>query len=153
MILSILTLVFYIACTILGVAYLTLFERKVLSLPQYRVGPNKVSIKGVVQPVLDGIKLLSKEGVTTRIKEWVYFHIAPVGSLFLMLCTWGVIPSIFNFLSWFYSVFMSLVILGLGVYMIIFSGWSSNSMSFIRWGLILCPVCSNINAIVYVISL
>ena len=76
MILSILTLVFYIACTILGVAYLTLFERKVLSLPQYRVGPNKVSIKGVVQPVLDGIKLLSKEGVTTRIKEWVYFHIA-----------------------------------------------------------------------------
>jgi NADH:ubiquinone oxidoreductase subunit H len=40
---------------------LTLFERKVLSLPQYRVGPNKVSIKGVVQPVLDGIKLLSKD--------------------------------------------------------------------------------------------
>ena len=69
MILSILTLVFYIACTILGVAYLTLFERKVLSLPQYRVGPNKVSIKGVVQPVLDGIKLLSKEGVTTSIQE------------------------------------------------------------------------------------
>jgi NADH:ubiquinone oxidoreductase subunit H len=56
-----------------------------------------VSIKGVVQPVLDGIKLLSKEGVTTRIKEWVYFHIAPVGSLFLMLCSWGVIPSILHF--------------------------------------------------------
>jgi NADH-quinone oxidoreductase subunit H len=69
MILSILTLVFYIALGILGVAYLTLFERKVLSLPQYRVGPNKVSIKGVVQPVLDGIKLLSKEGVTTSIQE------------------------------------------------------------------------------------
>ena len=42
-------------------ASITLFERKVLSLPQYRVGPNKVSIKGVVQPVLDGIKLLSKD--------------------------------------------------------------------------------------------
>ena len=40
MILSILTQVFYIACIILGVAYLTLFERKVLSLPQYRVGPS-----------------------------------------------------------------------------------------------------------------
>ena len=69
MILSILTLIILLACTLLGVAYLTLFERKVLSLPQYRVGPNKVSIKGVVQPVLDGIKLLSKEGVTTSIQE------------------------------------------------------------------------------------
>ena len=123
MILSILTLVFYIACIILGVAYLTLFERKVLSLPQYRVGPNKVSIKGLLQPVLDGIKLLGKEGVTTRIKEWVYFYIAPVGSLFLILCTWGVIPAIFFYLSWFYSVLFALVILGLGVYMIMVAGW------------------------------
>ena len=127
MILSILTLVFYIACIILGVAYLTLFERKVLSLPQYRVGPNKVSIKGLLQPVLDGIKLLGKEGVTTRIKEWVYFYIAPVGSLFLILCTWGVIPAIFFYLSWFYSVLFALVILGLGVYMIMVAGWSSKS--------------------------
>ena len=69
MILSILTLLIGLFCTILGVAYLTLFERKVLSLPQYRVGPNKVSMKGNVQPVLDGIKLLSKEGVTTRVLE------------------------------------------------------------------------------------
>ena len=51
----------------------------------------------------------------------------PVGSLFLKLCTWGVIPSIFFYLSWFYSVFFALVILGLGVYMIILSGWSSKS--------------------------
>ena len=90
MLLSLITLVLYILCVILGVAYVTLFERKVLSLSQLRIGPNKVSIKGVFQPVLDGIKLLIKESIRSRFKEWVYFYIAPVGSLFLMLLSWGV---------------------------------------------------------------
>ena len=51
MLLSLITLVLYILCVILGVAYVTLFERKVLSLSQLRIGPNKVSIKGDIQPV------------------------------------------------------------------------------------------------------
>ena len=44
-----------------------------------------------------------------------------------MLCTWSLIPSLFFHLSWFYSVLGILVILGLNVYMIILSGWSSKS--------------------------
>lgn len=48
---------------LMSVALVTLFERKVLSLRQFRKGPNKTGVGGVVQPVIDGVKLLYKERI------------------------------------------------------------------------------------------
>ena len=48
---------------LLSVAFFTLFERKVIGLFHLRLGPNKVSIIGLVQPLLDAFKLLSKQDI------------------------------------------------------------------------------------------
>ncbi len=52
--------VFSILLMLIRVAFITLFERKVLALRQFRLGPNKILLKGILQPVLDGIKLFQK---------------------------------------------------------------------------------------------
>ena len=46
---------------LIGVAYITLGERKIMGAMQRRVGPNKVGVYGIIQPIADGIKLLIKE--------------------------------------------------------------------------------------------
>jgi hypothetical protein len=66
-----------------SVAFFTLFERKVIGLFHLRLGPNKVSIIGLVQPLLDGLKLFSKQNlVPLRANKFVY-NLAPQIGLFL----------------------------------------------------------------------
>lgn len=63
---------------LLRVAFYTLFERKLLSYTQGRVGPNKVRVGGLLQPLLDGIKLLSKEFLYPQFSSIVLFLFSPI---------------------------------------------------------------------------
>ena len=66
-----------------SVAFFTLFERKVIGLFHLRLGPNKVSIIGLVQPLLDGLKLFTKQNlVPLRANKFIY-NLAPQLGLFL----------------------------------------------------------------------
>lgn len=120
---------FLVVPLLIGIAYLTLAERKVIAAMQRRRGPNVVGVFGILQPLADGLKLFLKETILPSNANKLLFVIAPVLTFFLSLVGWSVIP--FNETSSFsdlnLGVLYMLSISSLSVYGILISGWSSNS--------------------------
>ncbi len=114
---------------LVAVAYLTYAERKVLAAAQLRKGPNVVGPFGLLQPIADALKLLTKETVIPTGANRGVFLAAPILTFVLSLIAWAVIPFgpgmvIANINVGILYLF---AISSLGVYGIIMAGWSSNS--------------------------
>lgn len=77
---------------LIGVAYFTLAERQLMSAIQRRRGPNVVGVFGILQPLADGLKLLTKETVIPSSANPFVFLLAPVLTFLLALLGWAVIP-------------------------------------------------------------
>jgi NADH-ubiquinone oxidoreductase chain 1 len=114
---------------LLSVAFMTIVERKQLAAHQRRVGPTVVGYYGILQPFADALKLVLKETVIPSQSNKVLFYLAPVSTLIFSLLGWGIIPfgqglTLFDFSL---GILYTLALSSLGVYGILFAGWSANS--------------------------
>ncbi len=114
---------------LLAVAFVTIIERKQLAAHQRRVGPNTSGYYGTLQPFADALKLILKETVIPSQSNKILFHLAPVSTLIFSLLGWGIIPFgqglTLSDLS--LGILYTLALSSLGVYGILFAGWSANS--------------------------
>jgi len=120
---------------ILSVAYLTLWERKLIGWMQLRRGPNRVTLFGIPgthyigQPFADVVKLLIKEIVVPSKSNKGLFRIAPAITLIPAFAVWAVVPvapqyAIANVDA---GLLYVLSLTSVGVYGVILAGWASNS--------------------------
>lgn len=111
------------------VAYLTLWERKLIGWMHVRLGPNRVGPAGLLQPIADALKLLLKEIIIPAKANRALFVIAPIMTIMPALAAWAVIPFgpetvLANVNA---GLLFVMAITSLEVYGVIIAGWASNS--------------------------
>lgn len=112
-----------------AVAYLTLWERKLLGWMQARIGPNRVGPWGLLQPIADAVKLLTKEIIRPTAAAKGLFLLGPLMSIMPALAAWVVIPfgpevALSNINA---GLLLLIAITSIEVYGVIIAGWASNS--------------------------
>jgi len=114
----------------LGVAWLTFAERKIIGYMQVRMGPNRVGPHGWLQPIADALKLMLKEIIIPRQSNVYLFIIAPILAIAPAIAAWAVIPFDNNGVvvaDINAGVLYVLAVSSIVVYGIVISGWASNS--------------------------
>lgn len=120
---------------LVGVAFLTLLERKALGYLQTRKGPNKAGVDGVLQPVGDALKLLTNEPLTPRIRRAIVYYLSPMLSFSIILILWFTYPTAVGGTEMRLGLVFILCCLRGGVYPVLRGGWTSNSKYSLLGGL------------------
>jgi NADH-quinone oxidoreductase subunit H len=128
-IVTVLKIVAVLIPLILGVAYFTYWERKIIGWIQNRIGPHRVGWRGLLQPFADLLKMLFKEVVVPSSANRFLFLTAPMLSLVPALLVWAAVPMNPHFViaNINAGLLYILALTSLGVYGVILAGWASNS--------------------------
>ena len=111
------------------VAYLTLWERKMIGWMHVRIGPNRTGPAGLLQPIADALKLLLKEIIIPAKASKALFVIAPIMTIMPALAAWVVVPfgpdvALANVNA---GLLLVMALTSMEVYGVIIAGWASNS--------------------------
>ncbi|CAK7192231.1 NADH-quinone oxidoreductase subunit H [Commensalibacter sp. Nvir] len=114
---------------LIGIAYLTWIERKILAAIMLRKGPNVVGPFGLLQPFADAIKMIFKETIIPARANRIIFFLAPIIGFTLSMAAWAVIPTHDGWAvaNLNIGVLYLLAISSLSVYATLLAGWASNS--------------------------
>ena len=128
-IISLLEVIFVLVPALVGVAYVTIAERKTMASMQRRLGPNAVGYYGLLQAFADALKLLLKEYVAPTQANIILFFLGPVITLIFSLLGYAVIPygpglTVNDFSL---GIYYMLAVSSLATYGILLAGWSANS--------------------------
>lgn len=126
---NLIKIVCVLAPLMIAVAYLTLWERRLLGFMQVRLGPNRVGPLGLLQPMADGLKLLTKEVIQPTAASKGLFFLGPVMAIMPALAAWVVVPfapdtALANVNA---GLLLVMAIASIEVYGVIIAGWASNS--------------------------
>jgi NADH-quinone oxidoreductase subunit H len=126
---SLVFIVAIVAPLMLSVAYLTLWERKLIGWMQIRLGPNRVGPAGLLQPIADGVKLLFKEVIFPTNANKALYVLGPIMALMPAMAAWAVIPFAPEVVLADINagVLYIMALTSMGVYGVIIAGWASNS--------------------------
>jgi len=126
---TLILIVLIVAPLLGGVAYLTLWERKLIGWMQVRRGPNRVGPLGLLQPIADGVKLVLKEIIIPSGANKVLFIVGPLMAITPAMAAWAVVPFSPEVVLADVNAGLLYVmaITSMGVYGVIISGWASNS--------------------------
>lgn len=114
---------------VLAAAFLSFVERRLLALWQDRYGPNRVGPFGLLQLAADMLKMFFKEDWTPPFADKLIFWLAPAIALSSLLVVMAVVPVTpdWGVIDLDIGVLFFLAMAGLGVYAVLFAGWSSNN--------------------------
>jgi len=126
---SLVFIVLIVIPLMLCVAYLTLWERKLIGWIQIRIGPNRVGPLGLLQPIADGVKLLFKEIILPTNASPALYLIGPMLAIMPAMAAWAVMPFAPEVVLADVNagLLYLLALTSLGVYGVIISGWATNS--------------------------
>lgn len=111
--------VIYILLVLQGIAFYTLIERHLLGVTQNRFGPKKVSLYGLLQPILDGVKLIKKEQlVLLNVSPLVFFGVT-VGRFILMFIEFMCLPYYYSFITVYWRYLLVILLVRVNIYFIV----------------------------------
>jgi len=113
---------------LVGVAFVTLMERRILGYVHIRKGPARVGVGGVVQPFSDAIKLFVRRLMVLLSGENLLYMLGSVVALFLFLLIWVVYPMFWGGMDFLWGLIYFFCIRSGGVYVLFLCGWSSGSL-------------------------